>query len=234
MFYFNPRARVGRDSFPSRLSSEPQDFNPRARVGRDLHHVSHRVLPAISIHAPAWGATRRTEATSIAAMISIHAPAWGATRSQISAAHFQTISIHAPAWGATPATSKRCGYKTISIHAPAWGATLGSTSCRRCALISIHAPAWGATVHRGAPPAGPRYFNPRARVGRDYSAISYLLQGGNFNPRARVGRDMWISISCGSASTFQSTRPRGARPPLGIEESVAENFNPRARVGRDI
>ena len=33
------------------------------------------------------------------------------------------------------------------------------------------------------------YFNPRARVGRDFSIKEMPKGVGNFNPRARVGRD---------------------------------------------
>ena len=58
--------------------------------------------------------------------------------------------------------------------------------------VSIHAPAWGAT--RG-----------------DADGEDHLL---GFNPRARVGRDnlpVWCQLD---HSKFQSTRPRGARPPL--------------------
>ncbi len=36
-----------------------------------------------------------------ALIVSIHAPAWGATRKPISGADKPTVSIHAPAWGAT-------------------------------------------------------------------------------------------------------------------------------------
>ncbi|EEX75949.1 hypothetical protein SELSPUOL_02677 [Selenomonas sputigena ATCC 35185] len=35
------------------------------------------------------------------ALISIHAPAWGATRTAEIAREMTAISIHAPAWGAT-------------------------------------------------------------------------------------------------------------------------------------
>ena len=80
LWHFNPRARVGRDTFwrlrrrtPTRISIHApawgatfgnrfpkplnQYFNPRARVGRDkLVDVFLRPLQ-ISIHAPAWGAT---------------------------------------------------------------------------------------------------------------------------------------------------------------------------------
>ena len=55
---FNPRARVGRDRLRSCGGLWRVYFNPRARVGRDEHRPRYDVLPLISIHAPAWGATR--------------------------------------------------------------------------------------------------------------------------------------------------------------------------------
>jgi len=57
------------------------------------------------------------------------------------------------------------------------------------AIVSIHAPAWGATITVAKKKGRRRCFNPRARVGRD-----------------KIG-----SGSALRASTFQSTRPRGAR-----------------------
>jgi len=79
---FNPRARVGRDSGPSRRVTRTPSFNPRARVGRDIdsdygifqHYRFQSTRPrgarlvfissltsldVVSIHAPAWGATKR-------------------------------------------------------------------------------------------------------------------------------------------------------------------------------
>jgi len=77
---FNPRARVGRDQFPVSSWYGPDGFNPRARVGRDRpaaaeecqylrfnprarvgrDHIASDLpsLHSVSIHAPAWGATR--------------------------------------------------------------------------------------------------------------------------------------------------------------------------------
>ncbi len=76
---FNPRARMGRDpvsKLKSRLkfrfqSTRPHGarlrskqircisscFNPRARMGRDNAFRIERIYHAVSIHAPAWGAT---------------------------------------------------------------------------------------------------------------------------------------------------------------------------------
>ncbi len=56
-----------------------------------------------------------------------------------------------------------------------------------------------------------------------------------FNPRARRGRDARIFVWSDTLTKFQSTRPRGARPPLSIHRRQPRaGFNPRARGGRDM
>ena len=78
---FNPRAREGRDpSFAAALEL-PRRFNPRAREGRDTDSAG-RPPPsfAVSIHAPAKGATRNDAHFAAPLRVSIHAPAKGATR----------------------------------------------------------------------------------------------------------------------------------------------------------
>ena len=59
------------------------------------------IFADISIHAPAWGATKRLPIGSAICSISIHAPAWGATLTDVPNGTATYISIHAPAWGAT-------------------------------------------------------------------------------------------------------------------------------------
>ncbi len=54
-------------------------FNPRARVGRDLSYTITLLLSYVSIHAPAWGATKKLNSVINPSYVSIHAPAWGAT-----------------------------------------------------------------------------------------------------------------------------------------------------------
>ena len=56
---FNPRARRGRDEFLRRSELGCHCFNPRARRGRDFSRKLAMSLIAVSIHAPAGGATRR-------------------------------------------------------------------------------------------------------------------------------------------------------------------------------
>ena len=166
---FNPRTRVGCDrKIPMKLSKS-SCFNPRTRVGCDascrmmdvqayrfqsthprgvrlLHNSPFDRRNTVSIHAPAWGATRRHAGHRPDRRVSIHAPAWGATW------HFfvpnrltWNVSIHAPAWGATPQRHDRELRLKVSIHAPAWGATLCLYAGSLSYVVSIHAPAWGAT-----------------------------------------------------------------------------------------
>ena len=58
----------------------------------------------VSIHAPAWGATKQNFSRIISLGVSIHAPAWGATKQNFSRIISLGVSIHAPAWGATSAS----------------------------------------------------------------------------------------------------------------------------------
>ena len=77
-------------------------------------------------------------------------------------------------------------------------------------------------------------FNPRARVGRDFSdSVFHLKSNFRFNPRARVGRDPLPCCGGRHDSKFQSTRPCGARQAKLPGDQNERCFNPRARVGRD-
>ena len=56
-------------------------FNPRTRMGCDLRKAQALQKLKVSIHAPAWGATRCRGFSNLTFGVSIHAPAWGATHS---------------------------------------------------------------------------------------------------------------------------------------------------------
>ena len=143
---------------------------------------------AISIHAPARGATNTGSPLIAIAKISIHAPARGATTPCIFLSLLQLISIHAPARGATvyspcfvrpkfqstlprgerPRFSAVVGINfNISIHAPARGATFYGWKHWGLLFISIHAPARGATSNFSAIAGEQKNFNPRSREGSD-------------------------------------------------------------------
>ena len=146
-------------------------FNPRARMGRDLEirdllwllfllfqstrpHGARRYKPSamsnrrrVSIHAPAWGATKIGMQRSRRIVVSIHAPAWGATpRRCVNALPTIPFQSTRPHGARLKSTCKLYHYETVSIHAPAWGATAPSAAARSPLPVSIHAPAWGATL----------------------------------------------------------------------------------------
>ena len=164
----------------------------------------------ISIHAPAWGATKHNSGSSDAFRYFNPRARVGRDESGRMKGMFVYISIHAPAWGATHDEPRHGGLGEISIHAPAWGATAVLSYDFEALDISIHAPAWGATSYisrqlklmafQSTRPRGARrrkclyfpmrrYFNPRARVGRDFAHSPAACPRWYFNPRARVGRD---------------------------------------------
>ena len=148
------------------------------------------------------------------------------------------------------------GNSGVSIHAPAWGATTADPE-RCCGSMSFNP---RARVGRDPRPlrasSGRPGFNPRARVGRDEGKVFTAPIKGSFNPRARVGRDVRTYATFTAVSSFQSTRPRGARRAANLTDfsnhnvsihapawgatkaadcrrSDPRSFNPRARVGRD-
>ena len=101
-FYFNPRARVGRDQASGGDRHARKDFNPRARVGRDnfsngifwRYHEFQSTRPCgarptlvpTQFQGKQFQSTRPCGARPLTAapckpmgIISIHAPVWGAT-----------------------------------------------------------------------------------------------------------------------------------------------------------
>ena len=127
------------------------------------------------------------------------------------AVYHADVSIHAPVKGATERETVSCAVVEVSIHAPVKGATRKYVYIICPHKVSIHAPVKGATVIIMPGLRSFRCFNPRAREGRDRSALQPMYRAKCFNPRAREGRD---SISL---------------PPAAGSGS----FNPRAREGRD-
>ena len=122
----------------------------------------------VSIHAPAWGATRHPVKDPVGIRVSIHAPAWGATAGRhIGGVHEVKFQSTHPR-GVRPLCFPVTGCtEDVSIHAPAWGATSVHACVRRRYRVSIHAPAWGATWRPVRQLPQPVSFNPRTRVGCD-------------------------------------------------------------------
>ena len=143
---------------------------------------------AVSIHAPAWGATGIFPPIISAPACFNPRPRVGGDPDRSPPGFAVYVSIHAPAWGATLFDLFVEVFKSVSIHAPAWGATGAGALMFDRPSVSIHAPAWGATVRRGEYQSPVAFQSTPPRGGRRHSSGGCCLFG-----------------------SFQSTPPRGGR-----------------------
>ena len=174
VYGFNPRPRVGGDIRRSALQcGQLHGFNPRPRVGGDA--LAAEIDPdgiAVSIHAPAWGATceRRRSCTS-SYCFNPRPRVGGDAEAVPDQVTYSPVSIHAPAWGATlwPLALRRQPQLSFNPRPRVGGDPIPCTS-QSVARVSIHAPAWGATYCASAAARRWPGFNPRPRVGGDSRA----------------------------------------------------------------
>ena len=143
---FNPRPRAGGDFFNYFFFVFCLSFNPRPRAGGDDIHTPIRGCSAVSIHAPARGATQRYyQARRSAPGFNPRPRAGGdspANRRLLAYCRFQST----PPRGGRPLVLSGCASgDLVSIHAPARGATCEAGVRRVQQNVSIHAPARGAT-----------------------------------------------------------------------------------------
>ena len=187
---FNPRARVGRDPQAPEATSRYSDFNPRARVGRDVE------ISTSNGDADLFQSTRPCGARPLEVAVRQRRIAFQSTRPcGARRDSSRTMQEFREFQSTRPCGARRAAPEELHARRP----------------ISIHAPVWGATIHRHRDLSPAKYFNPRARVGRDTRSQAAGRRTSYFNPRARVGRD-------------ELRTKAGKR---------ARHFNPRARVGRD-
>ena len=160
-------------------------------MGSDGFGASIKRAFAISIHAPAWGATGAR--LSAAALKKYFNP-----RSRVGSDH-DDIYTKVGEFDFNPRS--RVGSDSVQWQDGNGGLIFQSTLPRGerpwnvskvgdAFKISIHAPAWGATATR--------VFRP---------GLTALY----FNPRSRVGSDSFGAASAAISATFQSTLPRGER-----------------------
>ena len=211
----------------------------------------------ISIHAPAWGATKLGEVANATEQFQSTLPR-GERR--------QSIPHHAVRDYFNPRSrvgsdggqaQPPCRTHVISIHAPAWGATLTnavlvlkfwrfqSTLPRGERLADSQVRCWEQSQFQSTLPRGERpqplsclypfpYFNPRSRVGSDAgTGLSKCCRTCYFNPRSRVGSDPLDSQSHRPCSYFNPRSRVGATEYYKGTYTGALNFNPRSRVGSD-
>ena len=230
-------------------STHPRGVRP-ARISAVL------IYRAVSIHAPAWGATAAywpagglyqgfNPRTRVGCDVHIGLDAGNELLFQSThprgvrrAAPMLTscavgVSIHAPAWGATPAhTVLIIGYE-VSIHAPAWGATL------KFSELHPHPVEFQSTHPRGVRLAAmststraPLFQSTHPRGVRHVPPVPFPPRP-RFNPRTRVGCDLHQSRSRDHHHRFNPRTRVGCD--AGAARLCAHRgcFNPRTRVGCD-
>ena len=144
---FNSRAREGRDVM-SRSGSPPRPVFQftRPRGARRFFEPGFVNRLAVSIHAPARGATSRRPARWRAFPVSIHAPARGATWDCTTGACTLTrFQFTRPRGARRPLSGRRKERDSFNSRARE-GRDPHSRVGLRVALVSIHAPARGATT----------------------------------------------------------------------------------------
>ena len=110
----------------------------------------------------------------------------------------------------------------VSIHAPARGATAAGVLVLGFEQVSIHAPARGATYRWSSASFTSSCFNPRAREGRDAPGVAPVSAVCTFqSTRPRGARPPVDAAAHQVPGLFQSTRPRGARPARGRQAGRA-------------
>jgi len=184
----------------------------RPRGARPVQGAKTYEHQAVSIHAPARGATKDWPDLFRQILFQSTRPR-GARLSRgqkpMNIKQFQSTRPR----GARRPCGRFGGLCMLFQSTRPRGARLGTGVGRYSViLVSIHAPARGATTHKSHPTLNKSGFNPRARAGRDFI-------------REFMGRD---------DALFQSTRPRGARRSRLILIGIRHCFNPRARAGRDV
>ena len=247
---FNPRTRVGCDAVWQKMVDEMLCFNPRTRVGCDNHaEQTFLVVARVSIHAPAWGATRRACLQSMqGGSVSIHAPAWGATlwKRPRNGAMNPFQSTHPRGVRLLPWRKPRRpkmfqsthprGVRRESVPYALPAHVFQSTHPRgvrpavvqahaRCgALVSIHAPAWGATVVLRAGVMEGASFNPRTRVGCDPSSMKIFYKSKKFQSTHPRGVRHGEALARSPPDQFQSTHPRGVRRRACMRSGALNSF----------
>ena len=231
-------------------------FNSRSRMGSDHRRRPLLQRDQVSIHAPAWGATREEGAVSVSLLFQFTLPHGERLASR---------SWRGIFWPGFNSRSRMGSDGGEWLPAPA-------------ADVSIHAPAWGATWRPRRRRTPRRGFNSRSRMGSDTTRTASVHTTRRFNSRSRMGSDMagsgvltgsrvsihapawgatlpqapppvqrhvsihapawgatWRSVAAVSRWSFQFTLPHGERQDeLAKAQERLTGFNSRSRMGSDV
>ncbi len=206
-------------------------FNPRARVGATSADPGQRFDIIFNPLAP-WGATSPQGVLRLASGIFNHAPAWGAT-GRTESAYLNLVFLSTRPRGARLNVMQP--FLVDESFNPRARVGRDAYPPGPCGPQLCFNPR--ARVGRDQIPSRVHYlfrcFNPRARVGRDDCLFFTWARSARFNPRARVGRDARSARKDALCAGFNPRARVGRDRALGYWPKPRWCFNPRARVGRD-
>ncbi len=229
---FDPRPRTGGDCAP--LSEHPRasSFDPRPRTGGDCrsgtdHRIglfrsapphggrpfdapNSRARIAVSIRAPARGATPLSDRCSFGSTVSIRAPARGATTVGASLINRCTCFDPRPRTGGDGEGFYGQGCRAVSIRAPARGATRPASASQRCLMFRSAPPHGGRPRRQQRATCLPEFRSAPPHGGRQHGCVSTI-----------------------SRREFRSAPPHGGRQAELHQRGVGNGFDPRPRTGGD-
>ena len=190
---------------------------------------------AISIHAPAKGATQESNQRLELAIFQSTLPR--RERQALLCPCFCAILFQStlPRRERHRQTRTDPRWTPISIHAPAKGATTSPCTVWRVTYISIHAPAKGATARLSARRTQRSRFQSTLPRRERLKQIATYIKNDTISIHAPVkGATIEIMCSRSMMPIFQSTPPRRERRETQAKFLVlCTDFNPRSREGSD-
>ena len=150
-------------------------------------------------------------------LVSIHAPAWGATKQKIRLFE-KNKSFNPRARMGRDKGFLAGGFKGITFQStrPHGARRILQIRCKETVNVSIHAPAWGATKISPLKMPTRTSFNPRARMGRDLDLSGVSSPPSIVSIHAPAwGATLQSPPDVIKRYEFQSTRPHGARRGCG-------------------
>jgi len=234
---FNPRPRMGGD-IPSLPDCPAKSgFNPRPRMGGDLNHgLKGYADKAVSIHAPAWGATCFRRQRHCNHSCFNPRPRMGGDRvpPALRAGTHGRFNPRPRMGGDVSVSCSSIGDTTFQSTPPHGGRPPYVSLFQAWIRVSIHAPAWGATAGSGGTGRGTRRFNPRPRMGGDEAARSapsiYMgvsIHAPAWGATGDPSQIFWTQAVSIHAPAWGAT----SRVPFRVHRRPC--FNPRPRMGGD-
>ena len=210
-YYFNPHSHVGSDLLLWLYTYRTVYFNPHSHEGSDSATALSSVSRCcISIHTPAWGATKDYPVIEQGTVISIHTPAWGATslsNKLVSGKQFQSTL---PRGERRSLQGILLWFSYFNPHSHEGSDDLKSDTHQTTA-ISIHTPTRGATGILKKTVYTEQFQSTLPR-GERRTQMRILKEIDKFQSTLPRGERRWKSLYILLSSDFNPTLPRGERP----------------------